>query len=114
GWTIVCAFFAYMALDDGSGLHEALGTAFEEAYRQAPAGASAWLLSVFPSYAWQILFARLLAAGGAFTLWWSWRRMRDARLRRCVVVALACLVLAVGLDFVEGMETLDRLGASAG
>ena len=106
GWGLIAAFFAFMALDDGSGLHEALGTAFEDAYASSSRGVAPALLHSFPSYPWQILFGPFLAAGGVFTAWWSARTLPRRGPRILVGLGLGCLVFAVGLDFLEGLPTL--------
>lgn len=108
GWGIVALFFMYMAFDDGSGFHEAIGTSFENAFRSAAdsgaGGPAARLLRAFPSYAWQILFVPPLGALGLFTVVWSFREMRRRSSRAMVLSGILCFVLAVALDFVEGIE----------
>jgi len=93
-WAWVAAFFVFLALDDGTGLHEAIGTWFEDTRG----------IGGFPSYAWQILFVPPLGAWGLFVLLWSRREMtRRGWLQ--VLLGVVCFVAAVGIDFVEGMET---------
>jgi hypothetical protein len=104
-WALISLFFFYMAFDDGVGFHEAMGTWFDDDRKAAAGGTglSAWLLAVFPSYAWQILFLPALGALGLFTVAWSFKEM-SRRGRILVFAGIACFVFAVGLDFVEGME----------
>jgi hypothetical protein len=116
-WWIVAGFFAYMAMDDGSSLHEAVATAIEDAWREAAAagepGVLARALQAFPSYPWQVLLLPALGALGLFTAWWSVREMSRRSYRRLVLAGFACFALAVGIDFVEGLETPYRnLGAA--
>ncbi len=109
GWLVLALFITYMAVDDGSALHERLGSAFKASNRDAPD--DSWgptMLGIFPSYAWQILFVPLFGALGLFTLVFLWRELDERRARILVAVALACFVLAVGLDFVEGLNPAHR------
>lgn len=113
GWALVALFFLYMGFDDGVGFHEAMGTWFGDSRNAAAGGTglSAWLLQVFPSYAWQILFLPGLGALGLFTIVWSWRELHP-RGRILVLLGVSCFVFAVALDFVEGMEwPYERLTA---
>ena len=103
GWLVLALFFTYMAVDDGSALHERLGSAFDASNRDA--AKESW---GFPSYTWQILFLPLFSALGLFTLVFLWRELDERRAQILVAVALACFVLAVGLDFVEGLDPAHR------
>jgi len=99
GWLVLAVFFTYMAVDDGAQIHERLGTAFKTA--SVAAGNS---LGFFPSYTWQLLFLPLFAALGFFTLVFSWLELREGSLRTLLAAALCLLAVAVGLDFVEGLD----------
>jgi len=94
GWLVIAVFFSWMCIDDGAAVHERLGTAFEDS-----AG-----IGGFPSYAWQYLLLPFFGLMGVFTLCFLWREMPRAsdRLRLCA--AIGCFVVAVGMDFVEGLE----------
>ena len=96
GWLVLACFFTYMAIDDGAQLHERLGTAFESS------GAA---LDFFPSYTWQLLFLPLFAALGLFTLAFLWFELERATSRMLLLLAMSFLALAVGLDFVEGLDS---------
>lgn len=94
GWLIIAAFFTYMCVDDGAEIHERLGTAFGESKGTRE----------YPSYAWQFLLLPFFALMGAFVLyflWWEMPRMVD---RVKVAAGIGCFVLAVGMDFVEGLD----------
>ena len=99
GWTVLAVFFTYLALDDGTHLHERIGVAFGES-----GASSTGIAAAFPSYSWQFLLGPFFAAMGMFTLLFLWREVRDPRLRWRFVSALALLGLAVAMDFVEGLE----------
>lgn len=100
GWLFLALFVTYMAVDDGAQVHERLGTAYSVILERSHPEA----LAFFPSYAWQIIFVPLLAACGCGMLVFLWRELPLLHQRVLVVAALGCLVLAVGLDFVEGLE----------
>lgn len=105
GWVVIALFFSYMCIDDGAAVHERLGSAFE-----ASAGVGA-----FPSYAWQYLLLPFFALMGAFTLYFLWNEMPRRSDHLKVAAALGCFVLAVGMDFVEGMDDGYRgLAAATG
>lgn len=109
GWCVLALFFTYMALDDGAEIHERFGTAFEIIFENegAPGESVSWaseVLDFFPSYAWQILFLPFFGAAGLFMLIFLWRESKQGKVKKIVVIALACFVTAVGLDFVEGLD----------
>jgi hypothetical protein len=105
GWLVLAIFFTYMAIDDGSALHERLGQAFETIQESGPEESwGAALLDVFPSYAWQVCLLPFFGAMGVFMVVFLWRELSETPARVLVAAAIACLVLAVGLDFVEGLD----------
>ncbi|WP_412070107.1 hypothetical protein [Rubrivirga sp. IMCC43871] len=97
GWTLLAAAFSYLALDDGTMLHERVGSAF--------ADTSASETSAFPSYYWQLLLGPVFAALGLFMAAFLWRELPRRQWVR-VVGALALLAVAVALDFVDGLSLL--------
>jgi len=106
GWAVVAAFFTYMAVDDGTKMHERFGTAAGVASERGSSSVATTgdaLLALFPSYAWQVVLLPVLAALGIFTLCFLWRRLADRFSRLLVVAGLGCFAVAIGLDFVEGL-----------
>lgn len=109
GWLVLASFFSFMAVDDGSLLHERVGTAFSEIHSvdaddAAPTSLGGRVVEAFPSYTWQIVVLPWLVVLGLFLLgflWWELDRPWD---RLVVALALAGLSIAVGLDFFEGLE----------
>ncbi len=95
GWVVLAAFFTYMAVDDGAKFHERMGTAL---------GSLGEKSIPFPSYNWQYFFLPFFGAMGLFTMGFVWFRMKDRLSRTMVVAAIGMLVIAVGIDFVEGLD----------
>jgi hypothetical protein len=87
-----------MAIDDGSKLHERIGSAFSSRVGDGT------VLDAFPSYAWQLLFLPAFALLGLFTLVFLWRELGDRAGRLLLLGGISCFVAAVGLDFVEGLD----------
>ena len=106
GWLALALFFSYLALDDGAFLHERLGTAYDSVFKGRAASSSfgAWTLEVFPSYRWQIILMPLLVSMALFMLFFLSRQLKRRRWKVMVILALCCLGLAVGLDFIEGLH----------
>lgn len=94
GWFVVAAFFTYLCIDDGAMVHERIGTTFKNS-----AG-----VGMYPSYAWQYVLLPFFAIMGAFVLYFLWREMPRTADRARVAAAIGFFVLAVGLDFLEGMD----------
>jgi hypothetical protein len=105
-WAAIAGFFLFMALDDGSMLHERLGTLFERQLEQGGAlGCCGWLQHSLGSYHWIALLGPLFAAMGIFMLVFLWRELGSRQARVTLLLALGCLAVAVGLDYLEGTET---------
>lgn len=103
GWLVLAAFFFYMGIDDAIKFHERVGTAFKVLARPE-SGDSAAGLGFFPSYTWQLVFGPFFAAMGCFIIWFVWRELRHTRYLGYVVMAVGFYVLAVMLDFIEGLD----------
>ena len=100
GWLIVAITFTYMAVDDGAQLHERLGTLSSEV--QTGSGPS--VIDLFPSYAWQVLFVPLFGLFGLLLALFLWYELKDRAALWLVLSALTCFAVAVGLDFIEGLD----------
>ncbi len=98
GWLYVAIFWAYIGIDDNAEIHERLGSAFERATE------GSGLLSGFPSFAWQLFVAPVLAAGLLAAVVVAWRHVE--RGRPLLLACLACFAIAQGFDFMEGIEGL--------
>lgn len=107
GWLAVALFFSYMTIDDGAMIHERIGTALAGGFRSPSRTDGSWvsrLIDLFPSYNWQLFLMPLFAVAGLLLLLFLWRELTEKRSRMLLLVALACLAIAVGLDFVEGLD----------
>jgi len=117
GWGFLAGFFTYLSADDGALIHERLGTLAEKAFESDKYGYSESLLGriqeLFPSYEWQLVALPLLAAAGLFMLFFLWREFITRGERLMLFAAAGLMALAVGLDFVEGLEFNHPLNVAA-
>jgi len=109
GWLILALFFTYMAVDDGAEIHERVGSAFKAIQEQATVDKTdttlyARLYNNFPSYPWQLIYAPIFGSLGLFMLIFLFRHLETARQRAALILAVGLMSLAVGLDFIEGLE----------
>ncbi len=103
GWLTVACLFSYMAIDDGSAMHERVGTAVTHLLTAWSATSGSGFS--FPSYTWQLVYLPWFALFGAFTLCFLWAELRPKYSRLMVVAGLGCFVAAVGMDFAEGLDS---------
>lgn len=117
GWLMLALLFTYMAADDGAKIHERVGTSFrmleEQAVTDPAEVADSTLTGRFPSYSWQVVYLPLYAVAGVAIFTFVWWQIRAWTPRLMVACALGCLVLAVGLDFCEGLDDLHPLNLAA-
>ena len=100
GWFVVASMFTYMAVDDGAQLHERFGTLSSVWGDQAGFP----VLASFPSFAWQAVFVPVFGLFGLLLALFLWKELRSLAAFALVLSALACLGVAVGLDFIEGLD----------
>ena len=100
GWLILAVSFTYLSLDDGAMVHERVATILN---------VSVGWIERFPSYTWQFVYLPLLAMLGAFVVLFLWTTLTTRLQRGLILAGLACLVFAVGLDYIEGLQ---RVGES--
>lgn len=103
-WFILAGFFIYMGIDDAIKFHERVGTAFKVLASSQSGDSVEGVLSFFPSYTWQLVFGPFFMAMGCFIVWFVWRELGNTRYVVYVVIAIGLYVLAVMLDFVEGLD----------
>ncbi|MDQ6975125.1 MAG: hypothetical protein Q9M22_01015 [Mariprofundaceae bacterium] len=107
GWLILAVFFTYMAVDDGAMIHERLGSTFRLMMEDMQANGGGILASIhdfFPTYTWQLILMPFFSFMGVFILYFLWKALGKGRYLIMVIAALSCMSVAVGLDFIEGME----------
>ena len=106
GWLVTALIFTYLAFDDGSKFHERIATAFDYAMESQtnPSGFWASIAIDYPSYSWQLLFLPVFSLFGGFLLWFFWTEFHNQVDRGLILVAFGCLAIAVGLDFLEGLD----------
>lgn len=107
GWLILALFFTFMGFDDATKFHERIGSTAKVLMKagEMRTVASPSLLESFPSYTWQLVFGPFFAAMGLFILWYLWKNLYDQRSKKMFVAALVLYVLAVAMDFLEGLGT---------
>ena len=105
GWLLFALVFMYLSMDDGSRLHERMGTALEDAFEGAASSGSGFI-SNFPSYEWQIIFVPILGIMGLSLLYFLYKNLLNQKRLFLVLAALMLLSFAVGLDFIEGLDKI--------
>ncbi|GMQ88633.1 MAG: hypothetical protein BMS9Abin09_0062 [Gammaproteobacteria bacterium] len=107
-WGFLAGFFTYMSADDGAKIHERMGSVFSELHSSAgsvPSGSlPGRLQAIFPSYDWQLVALPLLAGAGLFMLIFLLRELRDRKEQVLLLLAVGFMAIAVGLDFIEGLD----------
>jgi hypothetical protein len=105
GWLVLAVGISYMAVDDGSRLHERVGSAVRETAerRDTADDAGGTGLMGFPSYSWQVVYGPFFAALGIFILVYLWGQLGRRR-APLLLLAMALNATAVGMDFVEGLD----------
>jgi hypothetical protein len=109
GWLILALLFTYMAVDDGTEIHERLGSAYKAIYQPEQLdkvdseGEKVRGLKNYPSYPWHLLFVPFFAVGALFMLVFLWREMEDRLALAMIGAAILLFAAAVGLDFIEGL-----------
>ena len=107
GWGLSALFFTYLAVDDGSKMHERVGTAFRnsiEARHEYNPGFISNLFDIFPSYGWQFVFIPIFGFMAVFILLFLFNNLKTKRQFILVFLGFACYGASVFLDFFEGMD----------
>jgi hypothetical protein len=107
-WAGIGSFFIYLGIDDALKFHERMGTAFKvllfENDDTSGAGVLGYIYDVFPSYTWQLVFGPFFVSIGIFLLWFLRKELSSRKLWYWFLVGISLYVIAVGLDFVEGLD----------
>lgn len=107
GWFIIALFFTYLAVDDGSKMHERVGTYFSdkmEFLQTYNPGFLSGIYDAFPSYGWQFVFIPIFGAVALFILYFLFKNLGSKTQIIYIIVAFGCYVASVVLDFFEGMD----------
>ena len=88
-WAGIGTFFIYLGIDDNTSNEGVLGS----------------LCDVFPSYTWQMVFGPFFMAIGIFIVWFLWKVLEPRRLWCWFLVGISLYAVAIGLDFVEGLDS---------
>ena len=108
-WMGIAIFFIYMGFDDAIKFHERIGTAFEKILslfeESTKDGTSQSIFDIFPSYAWQMIFLPIFIPIGIFIFWFLWKELSIHNLKYLLFPAFGLYALALGLDFVDGLES---------
>lgn len=71
------------------------------------------LYDFFPSYTWQMVFGPFFMAIGIFIIWFLWKSLEPRRLWNWFLVGISLYAVAIGLDFVEGLDSYPYEGIAA-
>lgn len=106
GWLFATLFFGYIAFDDGTIFHERVGATLGSIISDAAdeGGRVGEFLSAFPSYPWQLAFLPFLGVGAIILLRFFYLELERRRAFKLFVAAMSLFVIAVGLDFLEGLD----------
>ena len=107
GWGVSALFFTYLAVDDGSMLHESIGTAFrnsiEARHEHSPSFISN-LFDIFPSYGWQFVFVPIFGLIAIFMLLFLYKNLKTKTQMILVILGFSCFVASVFIDFFEDVD----------
>ncbi len=113
-WSGIAVFFIYMGIDDAIKFHERIGTAFKTILSESVESSGPGILSsihnAFPSYSWQVVFGPFFVAMGIFILWYLWKELSSQKLKYWFLTGICLYVMAVGMDFVEGLDVNQYKG----
>jgi len=117
-WAGIGTFFIYLGIDDAIKFHERMGTAyhvllFDDDSSSANEGMLGYLYDFFPSYTWQMVFGPFFMAIGIFIIWFLWKSLEPRRLWNWFLVGIGMYAVAIGLDFVEGLDSEPYEGIAA-
>ena len=117
-WAGIGTFFIYLGIDDAIKFHERMGTAyhvllFDDDSSAVNEGILGSLYDFFPSYTWQMVFGPFFMAIGIFIVWFLWKALEPRRLWYWFLVGMSLYAVAIGLDYVEGLDSDQYEGIAA-
>ena len=104
-----------MGIDDGTKLHERVGSIFKalvtDSSGEGSAGFLGDLYELFPSYTWQLVFGPFIIVMGLFLIVFLMKELPSLRLKGLIVMAIGLFFVAEAMDFIEGMDNdiFDRV-----
>jgi 4-amino-4-deoxy-L-arabinose transferase-like glycosyltransferase len=104
-WLFFSGFFVFLSMDDGAKIHERLGSFFRELTEEGEG--VFWIfqdvLESASTYSWQIFVLPIFLFVGFFMLFWGYQHVRNMETHRWIVVGGACITIAIGADYFEGL-----------
>lgn len=106
GWLILSLIFIYLSIDDSICIHERSSDILSDLtyYSKTLDNLTDKIFAPFPYYFWQIIMGPFFVLIASFMLYFLWKELKDLYLRRYLFLAFLCLINAVIMDFMEGME----------
>ena len=108
GWGVLAGLFVFMGIDDGTKLHERVGSIFKalvtDPSGEPHAGLLGRLYEAFPSYTWQLVLGPVIVIMGLFLILFLMRELPTPRLKALLVMAIGMFIVAIAMDFIEGMD----------
>ena len=106
-WLSIALFFVYLSMDDASQFHERIATvwAAQHTNGKAETGLVGEMVRSFGSYHWQLLFLPIFALFGLYMAWMFYREV-TGKARIYLAGGLACFVVAVFLDYLDGTYSI--------
>jgi hypothetical protein len=107
-WLAVGSFFFLLSLDDGSLLHERIGSVISivAANNLAEQNAFTRTVEAYPSYLWQLSIGPVYLLIGFAVVYFLLREATSYQIRLIVLTGVFCIGTAFVLDFIEGAEWL--------
>ena len=105
GFLFTALFFFFVSMDDAATFHEKVGSVLGDVFANPEEHPFfiRWLARL-DNYGWQMFVMPVFALAGVAMFAFVARRLHAHGLLRWFVLGLAAYVVAIGLDFVEGIE----------
>ena len=101
-WLLIALAFVVASVDEVASLHEEVGS-FLKAQARQPGLLSA-LPAGSPDSPWIVFYSPVLLAFSLVAGLFLWRRLSWSKwLRVCIVLAAECYLIAIGLDYFQGL-----------
>lgn len=105
-WFLLALFFFYVSVDDGSKIHERVGSMAGELLEEK--GGEDHPLLNFPTYYWHMVYMPAFFFIGLFIFGFLWVELKTMAARLTLLAALGFYVLSQGLDFLEEIEPVQE------